>query len=47
MRDHTKLRAFEFADEAAVLIYRVPPKVLGTLIRSMLIPNSLQPKQPE
>ncbi len=23
MRDHTKLRAFELADEAAVLVYRV------------------------
>ena len=23
MRDHTKLRAFELADEVAVLIYRV------------------------
>jgi len=23
MRDHTKLRAFELADEAAVLIYRI------------------------
>ena len=46
MRDHTKLRAFELADEAVVLIYRVPPNVLGALIRSMRIPNGLQPKQP-
>ena len=26
MRDHTKLRAFELADEVAVLIYRVTAK---------------------
>ncbi|MBE9574458.1 MAG: four helix bundle protein [Proteobacteria bacterium] len=26
MRDHTKLRAFELADEAAVLVYRVTVK---------------------
>jgi hypothetical protein len=39
MRDHTKLRAFELADEIAVLIYRVttgfPRKVLNGLIRAL------------
>jgi hypothetical protein len=30
MRDHTKLRAFELADEVAVLVYRVKPKVVET-----------------
>jgi hypothetical protein len=27
MRDHTKLRAFELADEVAVLIYRATKRV--------------------
>ena len=26
MRDHTELRAFELADEVAVLLYRVPAR---------------------
>ena len=28
MCDHTKLRAFELADEVAMLFYRVEPKVI-------------------
>jgi len=39
MRDHTKLRAFELADEVAVLTYQAtsgfPKKVLSAWIRSM------------
>jgi len=46
MRDHTKLRAFELADEVVILIYRATQgfpkskmieteKVLGALIRSI------------
>jgi hypothetical protein len=30
MRDHTKLRAFELADEVAMVVYRVEPKVVET-----------------
>ena len=30
MRDHAKLRAFELADEVAMLVYRVEPKVIET-----------------
>jgi hypothetical protein len=30
MCDHTKLRAFELADEVAMLVYRVEPKVIET-----------------
>ncbi|MFH0788520.1 MAG: hypothetical protein V2B13_13030 [Pseudomonadota bacterium] len=41
MRDHTKLRAFELADEVAVLIYRTTKGFPKEEI------NSLQPKQPE
>jgi hypothetical protein len=40
MRDHTKLRAFDLADEVAILIYRITrefpkEKVFGALIRTM------------
>ena len=41
MRDYTKLRAFELADEVAMLVYRVEPKVveiekvLNGLIRAL------------
>ena len=35
MRDHTKLRAFELADELALIIYVETEKVLGALIRAM------------
>jgi len=39
MRDHTKLRAFELADEVAVLVYRVtaefPREELYNLIRAL------------
>jgi hypothetical protein len=39
MRDHTKLRAFELADEVAVLVYRVtaefPREELYGLIRAL------------
>ncbi len=41
MRDHAKLRAFELADEVAII------PVLGYLIRSLRSPNRLQSKQPE
>jgi hypothetical protein len=42
MRDHTKLRAYELADEVALTIYKITrlfpkeetEKVLGALIRS-------------
>ena len=55
MRDHTRLRAFEVADEVAMAVYRVEPKVvetekvLNSLIRALrdnLEPSvlSLQPK---
>jgi len=30
MRDHTTLRAFEVADEVAMVVYRVEPKVVET-----------------
>ncbi len=30
MRDHTKLLAFELADEVAMVVYRVGPKVVET-----------------
>jgi hypothetical protein len=30
MRDHTRLRAFELADEVAMVVYRVEPKVVET-----------------
>jgi len=30
MRDHTKLRAFELADEVAMLVYRVEQEVIET-----------------
>jgi hypothetical protein len=30
MRDHTKLRAFELADEVVMVVYRVEPKVVET-----------------
>jgi len=58
MRNHNKLRAFELADEVAVLIYRTTKgfpveaeKVLSALIRSMRKTRqssafSLQPKTP-
>jgi len=56
MRDHTKLRAFELADEVAMLIYRVEQevieteKVLNGLIRALRDNSepsafSLQPRQ--
>ena len=39
MRDHTKLRAFELADELALIMYQAtkerPEKVLGAVIRAM------------
>ena len=41
MRDHTKLRAFELADEVVILVYRVEQevieaeKVLNGLIRAL------------
>ena len=55
MRDDTTLRAFEVADEVAMVVYRVEPKVvetekvLNSLIRALrdnLEPSvfSLQPK---
>jgi hypothetical protein len=51
LRDHTKLRAFELADEATILTYDSKlletEKVLGALIRSLRSPNRLQSKQPE
>ncbi len=49
MRDYTKLRAFELADEVAELVYRVEQevieteKVLNGLIRPCEILYSLQP----
>ena len=49
MRDHTKLRAFELADELVVLIYGVTAKVpkeemygLDWFLQ-LSVPNSLQP----
>ena len=30
MRDHTRLRACELADEVAMVVYRVEPKVVET-----------------
>jgi hypothetical protein len=30
MRDHTKLQAFELADEVAMLVYWIEPKVIET-----------------
>ena len=30
MRNHTKHRAFELADEVAMVVYRVEPKVVET-----------------
>jgi hypothetical protein len=51
MRDHTKLRAFELADEVAILTYDSKlletEKVSGALIRSLRSPDRLQSKQPE
>ena len=55
MRDHTTLRAFELADEVAMLVYRVEPKGvetekgLNSLIRALRDNSepsvfSLQPK---
>ena len=44
MRDHTKLRAFELADEVALLIYRAIRRFTG---KEELMAYSLQPKQPE
>ncbi|MBW1702908.1 MAG: four helix bundle protein [Deltaproteobacteria bacterium] len=49
MRDHTKLRAFELADDLAVLVYRVtarfPREELYGLISQMRRAGfSLQPK---
>ena len=40
MRDHTKLQAFELADEVAVLVYRVtvfPREELGSDFDSFLV----------
>ncbi|HUU41489.1 MAG TPA: four helix bundle protein [Desulfatiglandales bacterium] len=58
MRDHTKLRAFELADEVVLLIYQATRKFpneeiyrLTSQIRKANAKNltafSLQPKQPE
>jgi hypothetical protein len=55
MRDHTQLLAFELADEVAMVVYRVEPKVVETekvlngLIRALRDNSepsafSLQPK---
>ena len=41
MRDHTKLRAFELADDVAVLVYKATRNYSGCLA------FSLQTKQPE
>ncbi len=37
MRDHTKLRAFQLADELAIIIYQVTGE----------FPNNLQPEHPK
>jgi hypothetical protein len=49
MRDHTKVRAFELADEVAVMIYGVTAKFPREVIYGLdwflqlSFPNSLQP----
>ena len=46
MRDHTKLRAFELADEVAVLVYRVTagfPKVARVTARQITFDSSIWP----
>ncbi len=45
MRDHTKLRAFELADEVVLLIYRATREFPKE--DRKLKAFSLQPKQPE
>jgi hypothetical protein len=42
MRDHTKLRAFELADDVAVLIYRITKECTRTMNTTPFIPSSFE-----